>query len=510
MRTGTPEKRKFWRSIRIQAGLLYLVLAFANILFFSLMILEDQNDLLRGRLNQTADEIVVRLRDNLNRFPVLGRDRDEGLERLRAFLDARGADSFQVFDGEGRLWHEVRAGAYVDPEPAARVADRIMKRTLEIGDRNSVLYKPYHAELDEDDYSIARFILPLRTTAGETAYLFTTMRLDGARELLARLYVQVALAAAWGLVFFLLFAFLIYRFYIRRVDELTAVSRRMAAGELEARVAWKREREDEIDEMGSAFNAMAARIEEKIRTVTELNAVMADELETGRQVQANFLPRSDLGAEFHATTFFRPLRAVSGDIYHFYRLSRRRRAVLLADAAGHGASGALITAVALTGLDAVLRENDQPEAIIAGLNKILEEKLSDEFFMTAVFLVLDGRRTMRFINAGHPPILVLRPASAEVFELRPNGPPLGIMRDMAYPAERFACRAGDRVVVFSDALFESLDRSGQPFGLERLKELLRVHRDLDRRAFGERVLADFDGIVPRLDDDLTLIVLDVE
>ena len=81
-----PVSGNFTHSIRFQLGIFYLILAILNIVFFSLMILEDQNELLRGKLNRTADNIVGTLRENLTTFPVLTRERDQALEDVKDYL----------------------------------------------------------------------------------------------------------------------------------------------------------------------------------------------------------------------------------------------------------------------------------------------------------------------------------------------------------------------------------------------------------------------------------------
>lgn len=508
----SPASGNFTHSIRFQLGIFYLALALLNIVFFSLMILEDQNELLRGKLNRTADNIVGILRENLTKFPVLSRERDEAFTSLKEYLLEQGARDFMIFEKKGKVVHRVRDGQYVAVEadsPDATVDEAIMKKTLEIGEKRSVLQKPFHTELDQKDFSTAHFLLPLKTVAGETLFLHTSLRLDEAKKMLNRLYMQVAVAVGWGLIFFVLFAFLIYRNYIRRIVDLTDASHEMAGGTLSSRVNWKFDRKDEIDNMGHSFNNMAQSIQTKVETIEKLQAEIQHELEIGREVQTNFLPEKVMAEEFRADTYYRPMRSVSGDIYNFYRFPDNKRAIFLADASGHGPSAAIITGIAYTSLDRIMADTLNIEEIVGGLNAVLEDKLGTEFYMTAVFIILDEKLNMTYINAGHPPILIVRPSTNEVFELKPGDPPVGLVPDLPFTAKTFQCQPGDRMIVYSDAIYETANKEKEPFGMQRTKDNVLKNKDAPRKQIMDDLLEEFAAFIDIYDDDVTMIVMDL-
>ena len=507
-----PVSGNFTHSIRFQLGIFYLILAILNIVFFSLMILEDQNELLRGKLNRTADNIVGTLRENLTTFPVLTRERDQALEDVKDYLVEQGARDFILFEPKGSVVQKVVDGKFVDLDPDApesKVDEDIMKKSLEVGEQRSVLQKPFHTELDRDDFSLAHLLLPLKSKSGETLFLHTSLRLDEAERLLQRLYVQIGMAVGWGLIFFVLFAFLIYRNYIRRIEDLTDASHEMAAGQLSSRVNWKFNRKDEIDDMGHSFNNMATSIQDKIETITQLNEEINHELEIGREVQTNFLPEQAMADEFQACTYYRPMRSVSGDIYNFYRFPDNKKAVFLADASGHGPSAAIITGIAYTTLDRILMETVEPEEIIARLNGVLEDKLGTEFYMTVVFIVIDENRNIQYINAGHPPIFVVRPSTNELFELKPGNPPVGLVPDLPFSMESFQAQAGDRLITYSDAIYETANKAKEPFGLPRARENVLKNKDAPRQKIMDDLLEEFAAFIDIYDDDVTMIVMDL-
>jgi signal transduction histidine kinase/CHASE3 domain sensor protein len=118
---------------------------------------------------------------------------------------------------------------------------------------------------------------------------FVTAERAEADELRARadrrgeIAIAVGVAGLVGsaLVVVLLFAYL-RRAVLRPVQELSFATRRLAAGDLAARVP-ERDRTDELAELGGAFNAMAESLEEsreELETQNEELGAQQDELET--------------------------------------------------------------------------------------------------------------------------------------------------------------------------------------------------------------------------------------
>ena len=102
----------------------------------------------------------------------------------------------------------------------------------------------------------------------------------------------------------------------------------------------------------------------------------------------------------------------------------------------------------------------------------------------------------------------MRRASGAIEEPALGSFPLG-MREAVKPANgRLRLEPGDLLLLFSDGLFEGVDRGGQAFGFERLRAALG--RAATARAAHEQILAAFEAHVggEPLADDLTLIVVE--
>jgi len=105
----------------------------------------------------------------------------------------------------------------------------------------------------------------------------------------------------------------------------------------------------------------------------------------------------------------------------------------------------------------------------------LEEQFTDTRFATAVLAELDlhtGR--LRFVNAGHPPPLLLR-AGKLVRELKaPGRMPLGIADPSVEVAEQIL-EPDDRLLLYTDGVTEARTAAGDLFGVGRLVDLAEQH-----------------------------------
>ncbi|MCB1058335.1 MAG: HAMP domain-containing protein, partial [Acidobacteria bacterium] len=115
----------------------------------------------------------------------------------------------------------------------------------------------------------------------------------------------------------------------RHLTALTRGAERIAAGDLQARVAVRSE--NEIGQLARSFNHMTASIERLIADSKERQR-LESELAIAQEVQAQLFPReAPRLPSFEVLGVCRPARAVSGDFYDYVRLSEHRVALSFGD-----------------------------------------------------------------------------------------------------------------------------------------------------------------------------------
>jgi serine phosphatase RsbU (regulator of sigma subunit) len=219
-----------------------------------------------------------------------------------------------------------------------------------------------------------------------------------------------------------------------------------------------------------------------------------------------------------------PARSVGGDYYDFLDLGDQRIGIALADIAGKGVAAALIMAVVQASLRIVAAEGETslPE-LAAKMNGFLHRSTGSNSYATFFYAQLDERsRQLRYVNAGHNPPYLLRPATSaagtgtpasqpEIRELSIGGTVLGLFPQMRYEEATVELRSGDVLVAFTDGVTEALNISEEEFGEERLKELLRSVIHLPAAEISSRLSEGLRSWIKDTAqyDDLTFVVMKV-
>src|SRR5512135_1861900 len=125
------EKKGFFSSLRFKIGFFYALLATVNIIFFSVMIFENQTDLLLSNFKYHSRDLVNTVLGELTALPITA-ETDANYSRLVDILKSRGVDQFTIFDREGHILHEL-------PEPSVKsgevrsVSAELKRKSLELG-----------------------------------------------------------------------------------------------------------------------------------------------------------------------------------------------------------------------------------------------------------------------------------------------------------------------------------------------------------------------------------------
>ena len=76
-----------------------------------------------------------------------------------------------------------------------------------------------------------------------------------------------------------------------------------------------------------------------------------------------------------------------------------------------------------------------------------------------------------YVNAGHNPPLVRRNGDISFLPMA-KSPMLGVMKGMAFPAERLTLNPGDMLFLYTDGVTEAMNEKRELFSEERLYETL--------------------------------------
>jgi phosphoserine phosphatase RsbU/P len=152
------------------------------------------------------------------------------------------------------------------------------------------------------------------------------------------------------------------------------------------------------------------------------------------------------------------------------------------------------------------------EASSERLSELIRTRTALERFASLFWCYYEPEsQALRYINAGHPPpLLVQRNAAGEVEMLRleEGGPVLGVVPGATYRQGQVSAHPGDLLVVYSDGVVEATDAAGEQFEEERLREVIRQNSGRTPVEIRDLVLEQVHRFLgdQRAQDDLTLVV----
>jgi len=194
-----------------------------------------------------------------------------------------------------------------------------------------------------------------------------------------------------------------------------------------------------------------ARLEQSMRIAGEIQRGLLPK-------RAPRIPTIDLHGWFH------PFEAASGDYYDFFSISGGRLAVVVGDVSGHGVGPALVSATARASFRAYLRSLPNLGVAVGKLNHDLATDLQDDMFMSLFVAVIDpDRETLRYVNAGHPPPMLMHP-SGSWQRLSATGTALGVLEEERYLASpALPLRPGHLLFACTDGILEAR-KTAEPAG----------------------------------------------
>jgi sigma-B regulation protein RsbU (phosphoserine phosphatase) len=162
-----------------------------------------------------------------------------------------------------------------------------------------------------------------------------------------------------------------------------------------------------------------------------------------------------------------PCYTIGGDAYD-YAVDDRVARIGIFDALGHGLRAALTATVALgASRGARIVHADLP-AIAQAVDTAITDEFTDSRFVTAVLADLDmATGTLRYINAGHPPPVLIRGGKAVAQLESGRRMPLGL-HDPSVEVAEVSLEPEDRLLFYTDGFTEARDQDDEQFSLQRL------------------------------------------
>lgn len=249
---------------------------------------------------------------------------------------------------------------------------------------------------------------------------------------------------------------------------------------------------------------------EQLRYENELNE---QELAMAREVQRGLIP-SEGGrrGRMHVAFRYLPMQWVGGDLFDVLTDPAGDTVFYISDVSGHGVSAAFVTAMIKTSVLGVTSQVTSVSELANRINAAISHLTNGARFVTAFFGQLGAHADkIQYVNAGHPPALLLRRGAAAFQMLDATGLPLGIVPDATPDVAEVPVQVGDRLFLYTDGITEAPNAEGVLFGGARFEASVLAHRHLDLETLVGNVIADLVSFCGRdtFDDDVNLVAFEV-
>lgn len=359
------------------------------------------------------------------------------------------------------------------------------------------------------------------------------------KETTAKILARQAIITLATLLVVLLGISVLSRRMTAALDELSRAARSLMAKDYDAKVDVHTD--DEIGELGVAFNAMAAEIrahtlnlEDLVRQRTveleqanreilllnerlkEENLRMGAELAVARRLQLMVLPDEQELADIEGLDiagFMEPADEVGGDYYDVLSGSTGLK-IGIGDVTGHGLeSGVLMIMLQSAVRTLVLAEERDPERFLSIVNKAVYQNIQrTDIDRSLTLTLLDYRDGVLHLVGQHEEAILLRAdGSLERIDTLPLGLPVGLEYDISDFLGRLEVplEPGDTLVLYTDGITEAEDPDGAQYGLDRLCAVAQAHHTADAASIKDAIIDDVQRFInfQKVFDDITVVVI---
>jgi sigma-B regulation protein RsbU (phosphoserine phosphatase) len=257
---------------------------------------------------------------------------------------------------------------------------------------------------------------------------------------------------------------------------------------------------------------------------------LEEDLAAAADIQSSLLPKNvnDIGRMAVAWKF-KPCEKIGGDIFNLAQLDDRHWGIYMLDVSGHGVPAAMVAVsvfqnlhpqagrILLKSTDAQNRRAMRSPARV--LEKLDLEYTFDRFnnFFTINYVILDtATGDFTCSSAGHPPPIIIR-QDGSIDLMTSGSPPIGtrdlrlVEESVTFPEEKMKLNPGDKLVLYTDGVFEYQNRKGEFYGNRRFHQQLAKLKDVSVDALVKRqfqALMDF-GNSTEPKDDISLLGIEL-
>ena len=199
-------------------------------------------------------------------------------------------------------------------------------------------------------------------------------------------------------------------------------------------------------------------------------AALEDDLQFAAEIQRGLLPEREFShGPWNVDFWYEPLGLVSGD-YCDVIVEGDDLYFILGDVSGKGMAASLLMSNLHAIFHSLIPLGIGLTELVSRANRLLLRSSLSNQFVTLVCGKASATGEVEIVNAGHlAPLLIKHGVEGEIDSA---GLPLGMFAEAEFTSTRISLSAGDKLLLFSDGLTETVDDNSVEFGTTRLREVV--------------------------------------
>jgi hypothetical protein len=236
------------------------------------------------------------------------------------------------------------------------------------------------------------------------------------------------------------------------------------------------------------------------------------EFERAAQIQRSLLPRNppDIGG-YHIAQRSIAAELVGGDFFEYFQFHHNHLGFAIGDASGHGFPAALLVRDVVIGLRMSLTRDVRISHTIKKLNQVIQRSTYSTHFISLFIGEMEEPGHLVYVNAGHPPPFLVH--QQKVSTLEASSIVLGFLPDIELHRNFIYMEPDSTLVLYTDGIIERNNQQEEPFGLDRLKNLVLKNVQMNPNVLIDTIYQEvfnFGGRSNWEDDASMLIIRRVE
>jgi sigma-B regulation protein RsbU (phosphoserine phosphatase) len=239
--------------------------------------------------------------------------------------------------------------------------------------------------------------------------------------------------------------------------------------------------------MEQELKAKNAVIADTLAELQSVHALIDKDLQQARILQHSLMPnRSATFGKSRVSVLLRSCGHVGGDLAGMFGEKNGDFGLFSLDVSGHGITSAMMTARVAGYLSADYPDENlallktangydflPPKNVAGRLNdRLVRQQGVTEYLTLAYVHVCASTGKARFVQAGHPPPVLIR-RTGEVCFIGDGGLPIGLIEDARYDDHAVDLMPGDRMLLYSDGITEAVLPDGSILEENGLLDLVR-------------------------------------